>query len=424
MSFNSHTTKKILLLIPNFGSGGAQRVFSQHTDFLNKKYRVVQGVFNLKAVNLYSTNTDIPVVTLEVPAGKNILQKIYFFFLRLVRLSRYKKEIQPDITISHLEGADLINVLTGRKEHKIIVLHGSKRADVKYKGIYHFFRHNVLNPLVLKRASHIVSVSEGIRQEVMTLYRANPKKISVIYNFFDIERVQKCSEGDLTDKRFNEIYERYDVLINCARLDIQKNQKGLLDVYSKIRQARKDSKLFLLGDGSDRDTLVEYARELGLKVYLHWDNEMLLTEQYDVYFIGNVENPFPFIKKSKLFLLTSGWEGFPLALGEAMICGTPVVSTECPTGPRELLAPDTALTYTLRVAEYASYGVLMPLLDRGQREYQTSCEVWKETVLSLLNDSVLRAQYSAQGLLRMQDFSREKIIEKWFGLIEKMDENK
>ena len=410
--------KKIIHIIPNLGAGGAQRVFSQLSVVLHEHYQLMLCVFNKEEKELYQDV--LPYSSLDVSEGKNMFFKFFNIYRRIQALKKIKQQFNPKLSISHLEGADLINVLCGRSDVKIIVLHGSKQADVKYKGIYHFFRHKILNPVVIKRADHIVCVSEGIRKEIITLYKAKPDKVSVIYNFFEIDKIKQLAVARLELSAINELFAQHDVLINCARLDIQKNIQGLLDVFVAIHQQSPNVRLLLLGDGDQRETLIAYAKASGLKTYDIW-SQATFTKDAQVYFLGNIENPFPYIQNAKLFALTSGWEGFPLALGEAMICGTPIVSTDCPTGPREMLAPGTDSS-GLSEAEFAEYGILMPMLEKTKNNYVNTVKLWSEIILKLLKDEALLRSYREKGQQRMSSFSMEKITHQWSETIETLYE--
>ncbi len=168
-----------------------------------------------------------------------------------------------------------------------------------------------------------------------------------------------------------------------------------------------------------KDYLVKLSQELGLKTYV-WDRDEL-SESFDVYFLGFQKNPFKFIARSKLFVFPSLWEGFPNALVEAMACSVCVVSSDCRSGPREILAPNTDFNYKTQKPEFAEYGIIMPAFDV---KYKTANEpleenemMWVETVDKLLEDESLRKSYSEKAKQRAEDFSIEKILIEWRNII-------
>ena len=172
-------------------------------------------------------------------------------------------------------------------------------------------------------------------------------------------------------------------------------------------------KLCILGDGELRAKLLCEAEQHGLRCYHSWDPEMPFHDGYDVYFLGFKANPFAYLSKSTLFLFPSGWEGFPMALGEAMVCGVPVLSADCPTGPREILAPGSAsFEYTLRNPEPTPYGILLPMTDKPSFEDAST-----NSIVSLLRDSTARQSLASHARLRMKEFDRAIIQEKWHALI-------
>jgi N-acetylgalactosamine-N,N'-diacetylbacillosaminyl-diphospho-undecaprenol 4-alpha-N-acetylgalactosaminyltransferase len=142
--------------------------------------------------------------------------------------------------------------------------------------------------------------------------------------------------------------------------------------------------------GGDKKPLEELVRELNLE-----DSITLL---------GNIENPHAYLAHADIFASTARWEGMPNGLLEAMICGLPVVASDCPSGPREILAPDTPYATRLKAGqgvEYAAYGLLTPIED----PIGTA-----EALKSLIFDQALRAGYARKSVTRGNEFSMESLL--------------
>ena len=116
-------------------------------------------------------------------------------------------------------------------------------------------------------------------------------------------------------------------------MHVAKEQDKLIRILKTVKQT-VDARVMILGDGELKEPFIELCNQLGLKA-CDWQTEK--KADADVYLMGFQHNAFKYYKHSKLFALTSSWEGFPNVLAEALICGIPVVSTDCPTGPREIL---------------------------------------------------------------------------------------
>jgi len=147
-----------------------------------------------------------------------------------------------------------------------------------------------------------------------------------------------------------------------------------------------------------------------------------LNLKKDIHFLGFQKNPFKFISKSKIFVLSSFHEGFPNALAEAMACGIPVLSTDCLSGPREILAPDEfhkqEIVYGLNKDRY---GVLLPVCDgkRYSSDYPLSKEelTMAESIITVLNDEEMRKYFSKQSLSRIKDFEIKNLISEWENIL-------
>lgn len=401
------------MIIPNFGLGGAQRAFHDHSVELQKRYAVTEAVFNLDEPNLYPSGN--PLENLDVAGGGSPGQKATNFVQRIKRLKAVKKRLRTDVCVSHLEGADYVNLLSKDREKVILLIQGSKTHDRNINGAVGWLRKKVLMPLLYKRADRIVCVSRDIIPEMVEDFGVAPRKLVAINNSFEVEQVRAQSLEPLDDA-MQAVYAAAPVLVTSGRLAIQKNQAPLLDIFAALL-TRQPAKLVFIGDGELRADLVKHAHALGLRVYEAWNNDPL-TPEYDVYFVGLQANPFKYIRPAQLFVFPSAWEGFPLALGEAMTCGVPVVTTDCPTGPREMLAPASATpAQPIRAMERGEYGILMPMLTDAAT-LATDQQVWVDTLDHLLHNAAEREQLGRAAQQRSDDFSHARTFERWAQVID------
>jgi glycosyltransferase involved in cell wall biosynthesis len=414
MTTNPDARPRLLLIIPNRGLGGAQRVFHDHSVELSKQYQVTEVVFNEDDADLYPSGN--PVVSLGVAGGGSPWAKAQNFWQRVQRLRELKKELACDVAISHLEGADYINLLSKGHEKVVLLIHGSKVHDRNISGVVGWLRKEILMPWLYRKADKVVTVSRDIIPEMADVFGVSRTKLLAINNSFEVEQVRALSREPL-EAGMQAVYDAAPVLVTSGRLAVQKNQAPLLDVFAGLLK-RQPAKLVFVGDGELREPLVSHAESLGLRVYqVMRQPSQALTPEYDVYFVGMQKNPFKYIRPATAFVFPSAWEGFPMALGEAMTCGIPVVSTDCPTGPREMLAPTTeAPELPLRQAERAEFGFLMPMLNEPA-SLSADIACWTDTLELLLRDPAIREQLGTAARLRSNDFTPEHIFGQWKQLI-------
>jgi glycosyltransferase involved in cell wall biosynthesis len=411
---HSSSRKNLLLLIPNLDFGGAQRVFYNLSLELSKQYNVIECVFNTDEGVAFPTGNLL--IDLKVSGGGSAPMKILNFLRRCWRLRQAKRQHQIDVTISSLEGADYVNVLAPAGDRRITLLHGSKLAlDTNYQGFMAKLRQRVLIPYLYRLADHVVSVSRDIRSEMVDSFALPAQDCTTIINSIDLVNVHRLAAESI-EADAQALFNQFPVLITSARLAEQKNQAPLLDVMARVRQ-HSPAKLVLLGDGHLRTALLERCEQLGLRAWAGWDDQPM-TADYDVYFLGYQVNPFKYLAKATMFVFPSAFEGLPLALVEAMACGLPVMSTDCPTGPREILAPEApAPLGGLCTAEYASYGLLMPLLTENTADHRADpalLQVWADTIQDLLHeDEALRHSYAARGQAYSEEFGLGSILHRW-----------
>ncbi len=386
------------MIIPNLGFGGAQRVFHDLVLCLNQNYDVFECVFNFDGATSYAHSRQI--FSLDVPGGTNIFEKVWYFLQRIHRLRRLKHQLNVDFTISHLEGADYVNVLSFTKEKTILCVHGSKIHDIAISGALGWVRKKILLPLLYKRASMIVAVAQGIKNELTTVFGIPGEKIQVINNGFDIKGIRDQSK-DLIGDEFHSLYQR-PVLITHGRLAKEKDHQFLIKLLShKTIKGRLN--LVVLGDGPLLKNLIDFSNLLGHRTY---HSTGLDGEGYDVFFLGYQSNPFKFLRKGSIFVFPSLFEGFPMALVEAMACGLPIVARNCPYGPSEILdikqdSWDSSI--------FSEYGILISNnLSENER-----LDVWAETINTLLRDSKLKSNYEAKSVVRSNAFEMRYFCRSW-----------
>ena len=393
---------RILLIIPNLGMGGAQRVFHQQLALLSPYFSVQGCVFNWDGA--FDEDKADSILSLEVPAGRTWIRKISYFVLRVVRLRKLKRQMDIKVSISHLEGADYINLFSSGSDKVICWIHGTKKFDGNIKGFVGLIRKYILMPLIYRRVDKIVTVSKGIKEELKNTFKDVDTLLDTVYNGFDVELIQKLA-SDPVDAAFIQMTSTSEIIITHGRLSRQKNLRALINIF---RESRKSvgSKLVIIGDGELRQELLSECQQLGLKTWSCWE-KMPWDDHHEVYFLGHQQNPFKYLKHASLYVMTSAWEGFPLALCEAMVCRLPVMAADCYTGPREILAPEISLSQLVSVPYYANFGLLMPLAEAADT---TVMKMWCEALMDMLGNKHRLKSYSEVGIKRICDFDLQLII--------------
>lgn len=247
------------------------------------------------------------------------------FVRRIPALQNYLRREQPDALLSTLTGNNLLAVWAAElaKVPTRIIL----REAINLRADYNQDKRALPDqpPVLLRewypRADGIVCVSQGVEQDLQALVGGGLANTQTIYNPLDINKITALSEPD----PFHPWLEANDgdCIVALGRLEPQKDYATLLRAFAKLN-AERPARLIILGEGSQREMLTALASELGVatRVDLH----------------GVVENPFQFLARADLYVMSSAYEGCPNALMEAMACRCRVVSTDCPSGPRELLS--------------------------------------------------------------------------------------
>ncbi len=364
--------KKLLLIVPSLHQGGAEKVCAMTSVILKPYFDVQIAIFD--SANIDFDVEDIPVVDLGLPSRPGKFAKILNVLKRGHRLSKLKKREQIDIAYSFGPTANLANVFAGRLF--------SKRGAKCWLGVMSYMdMDSSWLGLFCKKADRLLCCSETLRGMIEKKYACDCTY--TLQGFFDIPQIRaRAEEGEAKLP-----WQDGRIIVSMGREDVVKGFWHLLKIFSLVHGAIPDTKLLIIGKG-EFTAYRKLAADLGIADA--------------VYFAGLQRNPYPYLKKGVLYLLTSYWEGFPNALVEAMALGLVAVATDCMTGPAEIFD--------------GKYGVLVPNMSKdpdmdashiGEDEKNVA-----ETVARLLQNEEEMARYSRLSVERAAVFSKEVYISK------------
>ena len=397
--------KNILLIGSELGKGGAERSLSYLSYFLEQDNNVILCILSgTNRQRYYPTCAKVHFV--DPPPAKGILQKIRSWRYRLKAIRELKASINCDVSISFLEGPNYVNVLTRGKEKVILSVRGSKYFDQEISGFTGWLRKKVFIPFLYPKADKIVCASRQLADELHTYFKVPRSILGFVYNIYDAEQVRKMAAEPLSGEEAK-IFSQ-PVIVHSGRMHQQKRQDHLLRLFARVRQTAP-ARLLLLGDGELKAYYLEIAAAEELSVCDMEGGKPF--QPADVYLLGYQSNPFRFYAHSRLFVLCSGWEGFPNVLAEALICRMPVLAADCPTGPREIMdVPIVSFAPTSQVHRTKA-GSLMPMLDA---ENKTASEQW----VNEIEFWIQQPNPGPEVFDRLtQRFTKESVLQAWLDYI-------
>lgn len=296
----------------------------------------------------------------------------------LLPLARLLHHIRPDLLFSTQGHANILallaNQLSFSPARTIIsvrttpsVAHG---ADPKMKN-------RIVIPFLIRqlypRADCIHAVSRGAAEDTQEIASIAKDRIKVIYNPIVDERMQSLSEEQVHHPWFSS---PSPIIVSVGRLSPEKGYTYLLQAVARVLQERP-VKLVMVGEGRQREELETLARKIDIV--------------HDVAFLGYQENPYKYMARADVFVLSSLWEGLANVVIEAMACGAPVVATDCPSGPGEIITKS----------------------EEGLLVLPANAEALANAILRVLSDARLRHTMRVAGRARAQDFHVDRITREY-----------
>jgi glycosyltransferase involved in cell wall biosynthesis len=309
-------------VIPSFIGGGAERVFLNILSHIDKsKYEVNLAVGVLEGAYVKY----LPSCIIVHELGRKQASRSMLSLLRLVW------KLKPDIVFSTLGfviSSSFISILFPKKT-KLIARFGNTvsayLAEVKKNSYLNYLFKYLINHTVFYFADAVVVQSEHMSKDVVSLFSLKGKvvaKIIKVNNPVDLVNIHKLAADISVD--YNRVYDLSGPrFLSVGRFDWQKGFDGLLRAFAVVQKKFPNATLIILGDGDGRAQL-----EL-LRSDLHLDSQVFLP--------GFIDNPYPTLSNTDIFVSSSLYEGFSNVILESLVLGVPVVATDCPSGVRELI---------------------------------------------------------------------------------------
>ncbi len=326
--------------------GGAEKVAANLGNYLVDEGYETHLLTFYEDDNKYPFHGTYHTFNESPPASR--LVKIWGIPLRVWRIARYIKKHDIDIAVSFLEEANFYTLaakLIFVPKLPVIV---SVRNNINRRGW--IFR--VLTKYLYPHAKKVVSVTRAIEEILKTEYYLT--NTATIYNPIDTELVnQKTKEPLPTEWQW--LQDKSLLAISIGRLTHQKGQWHLVRAFSEVVKEYPQATLVILGEGEHRDKLQALIDESGLS--------------NNVYLVGNHNNVYPFLAAADVFVFSSLYEGMPNTMLEAHSVRLPIISPDCISGPREIIAPELKIDETIEYPYRTEYGTLTsPMEDE---------EVWQ-----------------------------------------------
>ena len=363
--------KNLTFLINRFLDGGMETIMLEYINYLNNtgNYNVTLAIgLRMKGQEMFHDRIPKNVKTLYLvsnpillkwkrnsPSGSYFKRRTIKLFDEFVlnpvrrvltqfRLAKLAKTNDVIIDFDHSFSAFLRTLPVT----KIVFFHVSLTVNIKNDR-----RHMERVKRRIKTYDHIVTISQAMYEEAVDFFSDAKNRITMIYNAIDNVKVSHLSQSGVEDNRINKPF-----ILTVMRLEeIQKDITTLIKAYRILCETYHHSEeLYIIGKGDSLEQLQATANDCGVSDHVH--------------FLGFMSNPYPWIRKCKIFVQSSKYEGLPTTMIEALFLDKIIVATDCPTGPREILDGGNAgLLTPLKDARALAKAMHVALTDTSLQEH-------------------------------------------------------
>jgi glycosyltransferase involved in cell wall biosynthesis len=359
----------VALFLPALSGGGAERMILNLSAALADRGFVVDLVVAVPTgVYMSDVPTAVRLVSLDVRRT----------LMGVLPLVRYLRRERPRVMMSALDNANIVGVaaaraarVTGAKTRVIVSTRNTISLDTRTMSPRRRFVTLRALGVCHRLADDVATVSNGAADDLARTLGLTRERIHVIYNPVVTPGLLRAAGASITHPWLAS--GEPPVILAVGRLTQQKDFAMLVRAFARIRASRA-ARLLVLGEGEEREALEALARDLGVAD--------------DVSFMGFVANPYAYMARAAVVALSSRWEGLPAVLIESLALGTPVVSTDCESGPREILrggrdGPLVPVGDDARMAD-----AIASVLDRPRPSIPD--DVWRPFTLDVAVDQYVR----------------------------------
>ena len=360
---------RVSLFIPSrdgLGGGGAEQIVLYLAEGFSEKGLKVDLVL-LKTAGIFMS---------KVPPGVQVIdlgidtEQSFLTLRKLFALMRYLKKEQPTALFAI---SDTDNVAMWAKRFTGISTKIITVLQVPFSAPLSWIKTQWKRSLVLNSyrwVDGIIACSQGVAKDFVSTTNLSSHNIKVICNPVDISKARTKAKEPVDHPWFTP--DQPPVILGVGRLAKQKNFSTLIRAFALVRQ-QQQAKLIIVGEGEQRSELEALIEQLGLKA--------------DVDLVGFQMNPYAYMASANLFVLSSIFEGCPLVMLDALAVGVPIVSTDCNSGPADIL-------------DNGKYGNLVPI-----RDVEALANAITKTLDSPISSEILQE--------RAKDFSLETIVDQY-----------
>lgn len=353
--------KKIALFCNSLDGGGAEAVMTSLSNlFFEKGITVDFLVASAQGVHLDQVKKHANFFNLDSKT-RYVVPKLY----------KYLRKHKPDVILSTQTHINIATILASRLAKTKVVVREATTPSIAFKTQNE--KIGTLVRVAYNNANKVISVSNGVKKDLVENYSVKEQLVKTIYNpIISIDLHDKAKEN--IDHPWYKL--GVPIIVSMGRIVKAKDFHTLIKAFNIIK-TNLDSKLIIIGD---------YTKDKILKSKLDaLINSLGLVDAVD--FIGYKSNPFPYIKNASLYILSSIYEGLPGALIQAVALGCNVVSTDCESGPKEIL-------------QNGVYGKLVPVKDYIAIAKESLLVLKSKNKLDFI-DEHFNKKYSAQGICEM-----------------------